>query len=181
MPWQMDTTPRYINTPRHYVLAAIGGVAAALLGALVWGFLLKNTFRGIPAVVTSTEWFSPSGASGLNILASFTSDSFQGSIHLFPEVIMGLLVGEAISRITNDRRGRGLQFIAIGSILLGIIATFVVLSARIYLNYTKEFPPFGDLLGAGISAFGNMFQGGNLVIPLFWVVPLVLVWIRLNK
>jgi hypothetical protein len=94
---------------------------------------------------------------------------------------MGLLVGEAISRITNDRRGRGLQFIAIGSILLGIIATFVVLAARIYLNYTKDFPALGDLLGAGFSAFGSMFQGGNLVIPLFWVVPLVLVWIRLNK
>jgi hypothetical protein len=165
---------------RHYALAALAAVVVAFIGGLLWGILLNSTVRGIPASVPGAAWFDSSDG-GLNALSLAVARSFIGSIHLFPEIILGLLISEAISRITGDRRGRGLQFIAMGGVLLGVYFSFVTLGARIFMNYSREFPNVLDLLGSAFGAFGQMFQGDNLSIPIFWVVAMVIVWARLGR
>ncbi|WJW66975.1 hypothetical protein OZ401_000221 [Candidatus Chlorohelix allophototropha] len=178
--WKRETLREPIRT-RHYVLAALAAVGTAFVAALVWGFLLGNTFRGIPVFVPESTWFSTPTSDEPNLLAQYVARSFIGSIHLFPEIFLALLVSEAISRATGDKRTRGLQFIAVGGVLLGIFLTFVVLSARIFINYSNGFPPLMDLLNSAIGAFGQMFQGDNLAVPIFWFVALALSWMRLSR
>lgn len=179
--WKRDNRHESLR-PRHYVLAMLAAIGAALVSALVWGFLLGNTFRGVPAFVAESDWFSTTISGEPNVLAQLVTLSFIGSIHLFPEIFLSLVVSEAISRVTGDKRGRGMQFIAVGSVLLGIFFTFVVLGARIFINYSNGgFPPLMDLLGSAIAAFGQMFQGANLAVPIFWFVALALSWMRLSR
>ncbi len=178
--WQ-KTIPRYVTTPRHYFLAAVSALGVAVVGALAWGLLLNaNIFRAGRGAVGSAL-FENSGTNGLDFLSLGITRSFQGSIHLFPEIALAIVTTLAISRATGERRGRGLQAIAIAGVVLGIFLSFVVLGARIYLNTTNSFPPLDKLLGSSVAAFGQMFQGDSLAIPLFWLVGLVIAYFRLNK
>jgi len=174
--WQKNI-PRYVTTPRHYFLAAASALGVAVVGALAWGLLLSANLGSLGRATL----FDNSRVSGLDVWSLLITRSFQGSIHLFPEIALAIITTLAISRATGDRRGRGLQAIAIAGVMLGIFLSFVVLGARIYLNYTNSFPPIDKLLGSSLAAFGQMFQGDNLAIPLFWVVGLVIAYFRLNK
>ncbi|MBN9389452.1 MAG: hypothetical protein J0I20_15595 [Chloroflexi bacterium] len=163
---------------RHYILAALAGLGTAIALGLVWGFLLdatRLTVRGIPrggftgALTTDQLW------------TSLIIGSVQSSIHLIPEIALGLLVGAAISWATQNRVGPGLQLIAGLSVVVGILVSLMTVGARIFSAVNGGFPPFDRLLSASFNAMTQQISGNGLGILIFWVIAIGFAVYRLKR
>lgn len=159
------SAPDYIIRPQHYILAIGAAILAALVGGVAWGFIFEVE-RAV-------------GRSAPNAIVN--------SIHLVPEFLLGILVGEAVARATKDRRGPGLQLIAVLGVLLSYLAAIATLLVRAYhFSGGSGFPDFGELINATWKVFINLFNsnggsGGGLPILLFFVIGGVMAWIRLKR
>jgi hypothetical protein len=156
------TSPVYVLQPQHYLLAGLAAAGAALLGGVIWGFLLNADQAS-------------SGAVGR---------AFVNSVHLLPEIIMGVLVGEAVARATRDSRGRGLQIIASLGVFFGYLvalATLIVRATNIRVP-GAGIPPLGDLLDVTWRTFNGLFSGSTAIsLLLFFGLGIVIAWLRLSN
>ena len=102
---------------------------------------------------------------------------------LFPEILLGVLVGEAVARATRDRRGRGLQIVAVAGVFLGYLialGTLIVRALNIRVS-GAGFPAPGDLANFTWQSFTGTFSGSaGISILLFFVVGAAFAWIRLR-
>jgi len=156
------TTPRYIIEPRHYVQAVLAAIGAALVGGVAWGSLLN-----------------------VELAVRNPVSGFVNSIHLVPEILLGVLLGEAVARATQDRRGQGLQLIAVGGVVLAYLVAIATLLVRVVTRRGGDFPELNSLINATWTVFINLFSGGGssggLTILLFFVIGGVFAWIRLKR
>lgn len=167
--------------PRHYLLAILAGLGTALGAGLVWGFLMEGSiqrFLRVRLPLSEIQMTFP-GTTGGTLWSSAIEASTRQSIHLIPEIALGILVAGAISRVTQNRVGPGLQLIAGLSVVLAILVSVLTVGARIYQNATGVFPAPGPLLNAAIAAFGQQFS--NIGVVLFWVVGIAFAVYRLKR
>jgi hypothetical protein len=158
-------TPNYVIQPQHYVMAAQAAVGAALVGGLIWGFLFdveRAVSRSAPYAIIN-------------------------SVHLIPEFLLGILIGEAVARATQDRRGSKLQLIAVLGVFLSYLVAIATLLVRAYnLRGGSGFPDFGELINATWTVFFNLFNsnsggGSGLTVLLFFLLGGAMAWIRLKR
>jgi hypothetical protein len=163
---------------RHYLLAILAGLGTAIGLGLVWGFLMDAS-RGLARVA---------GRNQLQALfqnnefwVSQISGAVQSSIHLLPEIALGVLVGEAIARVTQNRVGRGLQLIGGLAVVAGILVSILTLGARMYSSVYGTFPPLDRLLGVTLTTIGQQLNGNGLGILIFWGIGIAFAVFRLKK
>jgi hypothetical protein len=164
---------------RHYLLAILAGLGTAIALGLVWGFLMDAS-RGVLGRV---------GTRG-QLQAIFQNNEFwvtqvigaiQSSIHLLPEIALGVLVGEAISRVTQNRVGPGLQVIAGLAVAAGILVSVMTIGARIYSTVYGAFPPPDRLLTVSFNAIGQQLNGNGFGILIFWAIGIAFAVFRLKR
>lgn len=96
--------PVVYQTGGSVLLRAIGGgLVAALVIGVAWGFLIDAGLGRFGAAYDWSFWFS---------------------------LILGFGVAETTSWLANRKRGSNLQLVGIGSVLLGFVVSRVVLNAR---------------------------------------------------
>jgi hypothetical protein len=167
--------------PKHYVLAGLASFGVALAIGLVWGFLLRGELfrRG---VTSGGSLISPEQLlTGTTIWANSIASALRDSVHLIPEIGLGVLLGEVIARVTKNRVGPGLQIIGGIAFALGILTSVFVVGARIFQNATGQFPPVDALLTNSLNAFGQMFNGNGIGVLLFWAIGIAFVVVRLKR
>ena len=167
--------------PKHYALAILAGVGVALLAGIAWGFLLTD----FTSRVTRQSGLDPRNLqtffTTIDGWSSLITASLNSSIHLIPEIGLGLGIGAAIERITNHRVGPGLQLIAGLSFCLAIVVSAMTVGARMYEKATSQFPPVGDLFNAALSAIGHSLNSGSLSIIIFWGIGIAVAVFRLKR
>ncbi|MEI6045354.1 MAG: B-box zinc finger protein [Chloroflexota bacterium] len=153
----------YAIQPQHYALAVLAALSTALVVGGLWGFLFdanRAAFRG-------------------------TTGAIINSIHLIPEILLGILVGEAVARATGDRRSRLLQLIAVGGVILGYLTAIATLLVRALAERGKGFPDLGELVSATWTVFTGLFSSGGsgagLSLLLFYVLGGIFAWMRLRR
>lgn len=155
------TPPRYLIQPQYYLVAVVAALVAAVVTGVVWGYLLAAT-----ATAGSVQ--------------TLAAAAYRNSLQLWPEIIMGVIVAEAVARVTRDRRGAGLQTIAAVGVVLGYLVALATLIARIYLNSGVALPPVGTLVSDTWNAINYLSRGG-LAIFAFWAVGVGLAIFRLKR
>ncbi len=169
-------------TPRHYLLALLAGIGAAILIGFAWGMLMDGNLRRSlgRSLFSEAQLMLPDaqGASGLSRLISM---SIQSSIHLLPEIALGVIVAEVIARVTGNRVGRGLQVIGGLAVAAGILTATLTVGARIFQNATGQFPSFDQVLTASFSAIGQQFNGSGVGILIFWAIGIAFAVVRLKR
>lgn len=84
----------------------------------------------LPTYAVSTDYYLKGALAGL--LAAAIAGTLMGvfpAFEFWAALIMGIAVPEAVARAVNQKRGPGLQAVALGSIVFGFIFSRVVLSA----------------------------------------------------
>ncbi len=161
--WRRNANPAFLIEPQHYFMAIVVALGAGLLGGLIWGFLLDAQRAALRGPTTG----------------------FINSIHLVPEILIGVLVGGAISRATRNRRGIGLQWIGVGGVFFGYFVAIATMIARVAGLRGSDFPPLNELLDVSWRTFTNLFLAGNssqgVTIILFLIVGAAFAWMRLKR
>lgn len=164
--------PRYLIEPRHYVLATLAAVVAAIVVGVGWGFLLNAPkLSGIYATGNTTN----------RALESLAAILYRDSIHFLPEILVGVLVAEAVARVTQDRRGSRLQLIAGLGVLLTFLVAIATLVVRLYLNAGSAFPPAGMVLSDTWNILDLLFKSGGTAIFVFWGLGIAMAVFRLKR
>lgn len=157
------TTPQYLVQPQDYVRATVAAIGAALLGGLIWGFLLDVELSAIRGPVSG----------------------FVSSIHFVPEILLGVLVGSAVARGSKDKRGGGLQLVAIAGVFLSYLVAVATLITRVAFLKGIGFPPLAELLNVTWRTFSGLFNtggtGSSFTILLFFILGGVFAWLRLKR
>ncbi len=171
--------------PQHYLLAILAGFGTALALGILWGFALEGDIRRLAGRVSGAN-FSESIMlrpvdNGTTVWATLIDRSIHATIHLLPELFLGVLVAEAISRAAQGRVGPGLQLIAGLGVLLGIFASTVTIGARIFLSATGNFPSLDQLFTQSLSGIAQQFSGNGIGILIFWAIGLAFAVIRLKR
>ncbi|HEX2914551.1 MAG TPA: B-box zinc finger protein [Chloroflexia bacterium] len=167
--------------PQHYLLAALAGLGTALVLGVVWGFLMEGTFRRAGTIFIPEGRLLVGGRGGITPWANLISTSIQSSVHLLPEIAVGLLVAGAIARVTQGRVGPGLQLIAGLSVFFGIFVSTLTVAARIYQNATGAFPAVDTLISNSWTAITQQLGGGGIGVLVFWAIGIVLAVLRLKR
>jgi hypothetical protein len=161
--WKRPTL-HYAIQPLHYLLAVLAAFASALVGGVLWGLLFdanRAALRGVPGAIIN-------------------------SIHLIPEILLGILIGEAVARATGDRRSRGMQLIAVAGVIFGYLVAIATLLVRVLAVRGVGFPELGDLAGATWTTFINLFNsrggsGAGLSLLFFYILGGIFAWMRLRR
>jgi hypothetical protein len=164
---------------RHYLLAILAGFGSALVLGLVWGFLMDAS-RGVLGRVASRGQLQALFQNN-DLWVSQVFGAVQSSIHLLPEIALGALVGEAISRVTQNRVGGGLQLIGGLAVAAGILVSVMTIGARIYNTVYGTFPPLDRLLTVSFNTIGQQLNGNGLGILIFWAIGIAFAVFRLKK
>ncbi len=156
------TPARYLVEPQHYALAVVAAAGAALVGGGLWGFFLdagRAASRGV-------------------------SSTFVNSVHILPELLLGVVISEAIARATRDRRGPGLQIIAMLGVLFSYFVAIATLIVRALQTRGIEAPEPGQLIDATWKVFTGLFSGGGsgtgISMLFFFALGAIIGWIRLK-
>jgi DNA-directed RNA polymerase subunit RPC12/RpoP len=152
--------PVYAVKAGDYLLALVAAVVAAGLGGIVWGFLLDAD----------------------RALRSGVATAYARSIHLFPEFILGILVGSAVAFAVRDKRSGGLQLMAILGVLLGVVFAIMTLTARVVavrsgLDLGLVWTETGRALGQLFNSRG----GEGFLMLLLAGVGMFMAWLRLKR
>lgn len=173
------TTPRYFIEPRHYLLAILAALISALIVGVAWGWLIK-----VPVPLINVR--SSLGSSAIansdavkQFIVAAVSSAYRDSIHLLPEMLTGVIVAEAIVRVTHDRRGRNLQIIAGIGVFFAYLVVLGTLIVKSYANLGLGFPAFGTLTSDTWLVINDMFKSG-LTVFVFWVIGIVIAVVRLK-
>lgn len=164
---------------RHYLLAILAGFGTAIALGVIWGFLM-NASRGLLGQGVSRGQLQNAFQTNQFWLSQVTG-AVQSSIHLLPEIALGALVGEAISRMTQNRVGPGLQLIGGLAVAAGILVSVITIGARIYNSVYGTFPPLDRLLSVSFSAIGQQLNGNGLGILIFWGIGIAFAVFRLKR
>ncbi len=166
------TPPRYLIEPRYYVLATLAAVVSAVFVGIIWGVLLNApTLNRIYAA----------GNTPNRALESLAANLYRDSIHFLPEILVGVLVAEAVARVTQDRRGSRLQLIAGLGVLLACLVAIATLVVQLYLNAGSAFPPIGTVLNDTWNILDLLFKGGGTAIFVFWGLGIAMAVLRLKR
>lgn len=165
--------------PKHYILATLAGLGAALALGLVWGFMLNATPQ-TRSTASAADLLGTTGR-GVTVWSQFVLRAVANSLHLIPEIVMGVLVGEAIGRIVQNRVGTGLQVIAGASFVFGILVSIMTVAARMFNNLTGTWPGVDALLVNSLSVIGQMFSSGTFGVILFWAAGVFFAALRLKR
>ena len=166
------TPPRYLIEPRYYVLATLAAVVSAVIVGIIWGVLLNApTLSRIYAA----------GNTPNRALESLAANLYRDSIHFLPEILVGVLVAEAVARVTQDRRGSRLQLIAGLGVLLACLVAIATLVVRLYLNAGSAFPPIGTVLNDTWNILDLLFKSGGTAIFVFWGLGIAMAVFRLKR
>ncbi|MEO8287790.1 MAG: hypothetical protein ABI670_15285 [Chloroflexota bacterium] len=132
----------------------------------------------LPTYAVGTDVYIRAGVAGL--LAAAIMGALMGlfpAFEFWAALIMGIVVPEAVTAATNQKRGQGLRIIAMGSIVFGFILSRVVMQA---------FPLLITLGGINRPAAGGISFLDHLPIyvtqyTILWLVmALVLAYQRLR-
>ncbi len=151
------------NTSLFYLFqSGLAGLAAALLGGIAWGFFLDASSS------------SPQNAGRI----------FAGSIHIVPEFLLGVFVGEMVARAARERKGRAFQLVAALNFFIGLLISIATLITRLELQKGNPFPPLLDLARNTWNTFGGLFSSGSsgtsLALLIFISLGIGTAWYRLR-
>ncbi len=181
--WHNNRAYQKVET-QHYAVAILAAFGTALALGVVWGFLMENSLTRLigrrATSLTEAQLLLTNGA-GVSNWTALIDQSIQSSVHLLPEIALGVLVAEAISRVTQGRVGPGLQVIGGLAVLFGVLVSTMTIGARIFQATTGNLPAFDQLLTTSISAIGQQLNGGGIGILIFWALGVVLAVLRLKR
>lgn len=170
-------------TGQHYLLAILAGFGAALALGVLWGFALDGNLmpgRTAAGSLTQLDMLAPYQR-GNSLWSVMINGSIRETVHLIPELILGVAVAEAISRVTRGRVGPGLQLIGGLAVLFGILVSTFTVGARLFQNATGTLPPIDQLFTQSLTAAGQLFNGNGVGILIFWALGVVFAVIRLKR
>jgi hypothetical protein len=169
--------------PQHYVLAALAGFGVALVLGLVWGFTLNGNLMpfGFDSGSLTESRMLTNLRAGNTLWAAMMDQSIRETVHLLPELALGIIIAEVISRATQSRVGPGLQVIGGLSVVFAILVCTMTVGARLFQNATGQFPAFDQLFIQSIAAIGQQFNGNGIGILIFWALGVVFAVIRLKR
>jgi hypothetical protein len=99
----------------------------------------------LPTYAISSEFYLKAAIAGLVVAAAMgTLMAFFPDFEFWAALIMGIAVPEAVSVAANQKRGPGLQMVAVGSILFGFIVSRVLMETFHTTRFT--FIPLFDAL-----------------------------------
>lgn len=168
--------------PKHYVLATLVGLSVAVVLGVIWGFFLNANPSQVRGLVSEAELLARStGRSGVSAWVVLVYNSVVNSLHLIPEIALGVLVSEAIGRVTQNRVGPGLQIIAGVSVLVGLLTSILTVSTRMYANLTGKTPSLDAVFSNALQVIGQIISNGSLVVLLFWAAAIFFAAVRLKR
>jgi hypothetical protein len=164
----------YSLQSRHYLLAVLASVGGAGVLGILWGFILDANTIGTGSLE------SVGGIIQQKHLALLAVYAYQHSLHLLPEILVGVGVGEVVARALNNRRQTALQIIAGAGVLLAYLVMLATISVRILLNSGVAFPSVDVITDIALAAAGQAFTGA-LGLLVFLVAGVALAVIRLKR
>jgi hypothetical protein len=164
----------YSLQPRQYLLAVLASVGGAGIFGILWGFILDANTLGTGSLE------SVGGIIQQKHLALLAVYAYQHSLHLLPEILVGVGVGEVVARAVNNRRQATLQVIAGVGVFLAYVVMLATISVRILLNADVAFPPVDVITNVALSAVGQAFTGA-LGLLVFLVAGVALAVVRLKR
>ncbi len=105
----------------------------------------------------------------------------------FIALLMGFLVSDTVARLSNEKRGPTLQYVAIGCIVAGLVVTLLIFSLRAGISITAAASQLVDFglatLQDGrqiITASGSYITGLDGFHLIMYALAAFMVWIRLR-